>query len=84
MYIDKELEDELSDKVVRGLLWVMGIRWKEWEVDDVLVVCVSPDYSGMIGVRVLQKELRVCSVRCRQRRGAVTSACTFFSSTSIA
>ena len=53
MYIGKELEDELSDKVVRGLLWVMGIRWKEWEVDDVLVVCVSPDYSGMIGVRVL-------------------------------
>jgi hypothetical protein len=53
MYISKELEEEATDKVIRGLLWVMGMRWKEWETEDVLVVCVSPDYSGMIGLRVL-------------------------------
>ena len=53
MYISKEIEDQAIGRVIEGLKGVMSREWGEWVTDDVLVVCVSPDYSGIVGVRVL-------------------------------
>ena len=53
MYISNELEETATCKVLASLQEIMDKEWGDWKTDDVLVVCVSPDYSGAIGMRVL-------------------------------
>ena len=53
MYIGNEVEQRAISRVLVNLKELMTRKWGEWETNDVLVVCVSPDYSGMVGMRVL-------------------------------
>ena len=53
MDISKEIEEQGIGRVLVNLKEIMSKEWGEWVTDDVLVVCVSPDYSGIVGMRVL-------------------------------